>query len=566
MKGLKSLDDFAILGKAFPKISAGINAYVNAIKSAEGATGKFKATFTGLGAAMEANPVGAVIAGVVALVGVIKLVDYAIDKANDSTDELIEKKQTISDNISDIESQIGSIDEQIEQLNNQKLNITDPDDIDNLNTQLELLEQRKHLLEWKAKNERKENENTANDIIEGTKNNSTYSGAVYMDGVSGKLSKGKDFFYSLGGAESPAKYSTESYIDGLENRLNSIHPEELESVVDNLNDIYETYDKIAQDNTLVGTEAYNVAIEKQKQINELLEKTQYLQSVRNGLDRDFIDDNKFLYDLGGYTEYQKNLSELITKGYSNGGMITVEDVENQFEDYSAPLKEKLTSQGKTIEDYVAWINSSAAKEKDFIEGVSSDASGVTSKLTKDAKESIDSSKESVNNLIGKIKSVQEILNSQKVGESISADAFGSAELADYRGALEYVNGTMQLNAEKVNEITKAKVQEEIATNNTNKAMEQAKYLENAAQIEKLRQQLKSIQNENWADSETKNTINAQIDALLEENAAIAEVCQQGYMCEGCKDKKVCMSLLSKDRSSNDIQPVKLFFAVFGLNP
>lgn len=63
LKGLKSLEDVAILAMdAFPKISDGINAYIVAIKNANGATGKFKATFTGLGAAMKANPIGAVVA------------------------------------------------------------------------------------------------------------------------------------------------------------------------------------------------------------------------------------------------------------------------------------------------------------------------------------------------------------------------------------------------------------------------------------------------------------------------------------------------------------------------
>lgn len=178
LRGLKSFEDVAIvLMEAFPKTTDGIDAYIKVVKNAEGVTGKFKAAFTGLGAAMEANPIGAVIAGVVALVGVIKLVDSAIDKANDSTDELLAKKSEIEQNISDINSQIEGIDNQIDALNEQKLSITDPDDVATLNTQIELLKQRKEILEAKAKNERKKNENTANNIIESTKSNWAMNGA-----------------------------------------------------------------------------------------------------------------------------------------------------------------------------------------------------------------------------------------------------------------------------------------------------------------------------------------------------------------------------------------------------
>ena len=80
---------------------------------------------------------------------------------------------------------------------------------------------------------------------------------------------------------------------------------------------------------------------------------------------------------------------------------------------------------------------------------------------------------------------------------------------------------MQLNAEKVNEIVKAKSQEQIEINNTNKAMAQSTYLDNAAQIEKLRQKIKD---KNFAEGESEESIQNNIDALLEENGAIKLNC------------------------------------------
>lgn len=81
-------------------------------------------------------------------------------------------------------------------------------------------------------------------------------------------------------------------------------------------------------------------------------------------------------------------------------------------------------------------------------------------------------------LIEGISNVTDILDGQQNGKSISIADFNSDDMRDYQSALEYVNGTMQLNAEKVKEIAQAKADEQVAINNTNKALEQAKYLEN----------------------------------------------------------------------------------------
>lgn len=197
-------DSDKISGKVFNNLSKGAKAYVEAIKNAEGATGKFKASFTGLGAAMKANPVGAVIASIVALITVIKIAENAYDKAHDNLDDLSEKGETISEELSNIRSEIDQVDEQIAELSRQKLSITDSSDISVLNTQIELLEQRKELLEWQEANKKKEEENTANAKIEGTKNNSVYDGASYADWNSGKLTKSKNFFNSTLGAETLA--------------------------------------------------------------------------------------------------------------------------------------------------------------------------------------------------------------------------------------------------------------------------------------------------------------------------------------------------------------------------
>lgn len=227
----------------------------------------------------------------------------------------------------------------------------------------------------KQKNEQKENETNADNIIESTKNNSTYSGASYMDFASGKLSTGKKFFFTHTGQNAPATYSAEDYIDNLDSRLSYIHPGSLKNVIYNLNEIYDIYDKIVQDDTLIGTESYNVAIEKQKQINELLQKTQYLQSVINNLDDDYIKSNKL--GSGWFVKYDKALFSILKNAYSNNGVVTIDDVKNQFGGNISQLEADLKKQGRELEDYVLWLNAASASQVKFIK--STDGSAISFK-------------------------------------------------------------------------------------------------------------------------------------------------------------------------------------------
>lgn len=127
----------------------------------------------------------------------------------------------------------------------------------------------------------------------------------------------------------------------------------------------------------------------------------------------------------------------------------------------------------------------------------------------------------IDTLTSKIKNVQSILNAQTTGQSISVEDFNSEELADFSSALEYNNGVMQLNAEKVQEIVNAKTDEAIATNNANKSMAQSKYLQNAAEIERLR---KKLVDKNFAEGESADTVQENIDALLNENNTLKTTC------------------------------------------
>lgn len=148
---------------------------------------------------------------------------------------------------------------------------------------------------------------------------------------------------------------------------------------------------------------------------------------------------------------------------------------------------------------------------------------VADDTTSDTLATLKKSSEDTIDAITGIQNAQKVLSSQEAGKSISPSDFTSDELRDYASALEYVNGVYQLNAEKVNAIVEAKANEQVAINDTNKTYDQAKYIENARQIEKYRKELEAAKES--GDSSAK-TIEDNINALLAENASLKANCAQ----------------------------------------
>lgn len=150
------------------------------------------------------------------------------------------------------------------------------------------------------------------------------------------------------------------------------------------------------------------------------------------------------------------------------------------------------------------------------------ASGIGS-VGDEASKTLDELTESANDVLSSITSINSALASQATGTSVSSEIFSDESLKEYASALEYVNGCYQFNTEKVKELTKAKVDEQVATNNAKKAAEQQDYLKNAKEIDTLR---KKIEENNFVGDENAETIQLQIDNLLEQNSAIISNCNQ----------------------------------------
>ncbi|MDY4576817.1 MAG: hypothetical protein SO471_02245, partial [Anaerobutyricum hallii] len=136
--------------------------------------------------------------------------------------------------------------------------------------------------------------------------------------------------------------------------------------------------------------------------------------------------------------------------------------------------------------------------------------------------SMDSATESTQSLLSQISAIKSALSSQSTGKSIDVETFNSEELKDYQSALEYVNGTMQINAEKAESIAKAKADEAIAEHEASKAQAQAKYLENAKEIDVLRESMASMDKSSQEYLDTAS----RISDLSLENDSIVSQCNQ----------------------------------------
>lgn len=191
------------------------------------------------------------------------------------------------------------------------------------------------------------------------------------------------------------------------------------------------------------------------------------------------------------------------------------------------------------EENKKWVNKLSADELEILFNISvkEDTDGWTleqwktklgeykAQIAQDATD-IESATKDIQNAIDGINKIQSVINEQKSGVSLNIETLNSDEIKDYKSALEMVNGAVQLNIDKVDEIVRKKADEQIAIINTNKALEQSKYIENARKIEEYRKKLKESR---YEEGETRDSIKLNISSLLEENSAIADTCDQYEM-------------------------------------
>lgn len=214
----------------------------------------------------------------------------------------------------------------------------------------------------------------------------------------------------------------------------------------------------------------------------------------------------------------------LTKSFADIGDIATKEDTDQYNRRTAAFKRfSKDLSDEDIEIFYKYVNEN---DIDLSQLDAVDLAGVFENAKASAQETagaIDTITDSSNKLLTSISAVKSVLSSQQTGKTISPEDFNSEELSDYQSALEYVNGSMQLNTDKVKELSKAKVEEKVATNDALKAQKQQDYLKNAAEIDTLRRKLEE---NNLAQGESAESIQTNIDALLNSNSAIVGECAQ----------------------------------------
>ena len=275
--------------------------------------------------------------------------------------------------------------------------------------------------------------------------------------------------------------------------------------------------------------AVDSAVQSLLKNSDMSEFADQFTEVRDQLNESAISANKFNEALSGNDsskfgkEVKKNadaLKELnltdtdFKYAFETDGIQEGEDAVNSLVDSALECGLISDTSSEQVSKLVNVLSSLG-----IISSSTGEAVDTTTQAVSDLTEQIDNAQ----TVLTGIEKANSILNSQSTGKSISIDNYNSDELADYTSALEYSNDALQLNAEKVRELQKAKAEEAIQTNDNQKLEKQNQYIENIAQIEQLQEELRGLSD---AKSENAQAIQESINALLSENDGIVNQCNQ----------------------------------------
>ncbi len=251
-------------------------------------------------------------------------------------------------------------------------------------------------------------------------------------------------------------------------------------------------------------------------------------------------------EYGDAFEVVENYEKLLSQKMFLETEIEFGDISNQedYDNFIKKLKEKAAAQVEqdsgvsividygdgTSEPYIGALGESLIEmaENTFPQfakesgAAAASANYLTTSLS-DVENQADVATEAFNTTTKGISSLQSVLSKQSTGASLSIDDFNSEELKDYTSALEYHNGVLQLNAEKTRELVEAKTQDELAIISENKALAQSKYLQNAKEIQRLTDKIKT---NTYETGENKEAIEEQISKLQDENSSLLTTCSQ----------------------------------------
>lgn len=262
----------------------------------------------------------------------------------------------------------------------------------------------------------------------------------------------------------------------------------------------------------------DTAVQSLLKDSDMSQFSEQFTEVRNQLDDAAISANKFKESLSdkGNSKIQgfvKDLKDLKMSDFDFKYALETDGIQNG-EDAVNGLAQAAEEAGVSTDQLISWL-------VDL--GAISESTGSSIDDTKQSVSDLTAQISNATTALAGIQKATSTLTSQATGKSISIDDFNSDELKDYTSALEYNNGVLHLNAEKVQELQKAKAAEAIQTNENQKLEKQSQYMENIAQIEQLQDELRGLADAKSAEAQT---IQGSIDALLSDNDAIVSQCNQ----------------------------------------
>lgn len=471
----------------------------------------------------------------VAIVAVVKILDALIvtyDEAIEKHAELVQTYQETTAEVETLEQELDTAKQRLEELNSiDSPELVDQAEIEKLETSIPLLEKQLEIKRKLAAYEAQQAAAAANDAL--TKKSLYLTGnmignydyavpeygyrdiieetAAYQDeleGVNRQIQNAYDALAELDPG-TQAYESQERYIATLEARRDSLD----QSITASQAQILELYNSLLdpEGNVIAGFEGTASRVEVLLGIKA---DEPSLDQAKSTIGKTADEITREITDAVLPKTYEQ---------YEEGTMAhfrTLEDYTNKITEYKKLLGELSTDELDFVYDLV--INQGITSWDEITAAVINyrrEAAHTFDTIKTSATEAAETTKTLLDGITG----VQGMLDSQGTGQSISLDDFNAAALNGYSEALEYNNGALQLNAEKVNELVKAKTEEQIAHNDAAKAIAQTEYLDNAAEIKRLRAELAGLGDD---EEDLRAEINANIDSLLAENDSLRMICSQ----------------------------------------
>ncbi len=524
------------------------------------------------------NPVGWAILAVGAIFSLVKIFDALTESMKEAKEKAAESRkeyETTTSELTSLNSELETTKKRIDELQAKgSLSIVEKEELETLKQQNNELERQKTIKEQIATMQKKEAAEDANHVL--TKKTRSILEWIndQFDKKDSKANKPKDMIERTKEKQRLLNQYQSNY-EKLEIKLSKSDPKSTEyksikkqyeqykkwikdlnkELTTDLNEINTEYQSLldSDGNVLNGyeetaqkvqelfdytTSSYEKAVSTSKKIDKIWERptlshvkeklVKIAEKSNNvGITIDTIK-NKFPKLTKACEKAGINIQDVIDSINSTAGIINVEEVKKQLKEAFNMKDEK--------KEFDNFIDNLSIDDLKILYGIyeSTDTSSWSiddfekailnaSKTEISVGINIDDFINSTNSTISSISHLQEILNAQTTGESISFEDYTSEELMDYRSALEYVNGSMQINADKAREIARAKVEEQTAINSVNKELKQAQYMQNINQIEECK---RVIADKNNATAEEIQEAKEQINICKIQNETYLAECDQ----------------------------------------